>query len=129
MDERKFEEYCHIAFILGLDRKTIIKPQSAIICHVRLEQGFQLPNTKVIEITPLRECINDEPGLHIRESITTSKNPTTISIMIINETNRYYRLKKGSVVGKARPQSQVTSAVLSQWTWMKVKTPTMTLWR
>ena len=70
---------------------------------MRLNQGFQLPNSKVIEITPLNECINDEPGLHIRESINTSKNPTRIPIMIINETNRYYRLKKGGVVGKARP--------------------------
>ena len=99
----KFEEDCHIASILRLNRKIIMKPQSVMMCHVRLNQGFQLPNSKVIEITPLNECINDEPGLHIRESINTSKNPTRIPIMVINETNRYYRLKKGSVVGKARP--------------------------
>ena len=99
----EFEEDCHITSILRLNRKIIIKPQSAMISHVRLNQGFQLPNSKVIEITPLNECINDEPGLHIRESINTSKNPTRIPIMIINETNRYNRLKKGSVVGKARP--------------------------
>ena len=100
-----------------------------MICHVRLNQGFQLPNSKVIEITPLNGGINDEPGLHIRESLNTSKNPTRIPIMIINETNRYYRLKKGSVVGKARPLFPVKSAVLNQWTWTKVKTPTMILMR
>ena len=31
------------------------------------------------------------------------KNPTRNPIYIIDETNRYYRIKKGSVVGKARP--------------------------
>ena len=125
----KFEEDCHIESILRLNRKIIIKPQSAKICHVRLNQGFQLPNSKVIEITPLNECINDEPGLHIRESITTSNNPIRIPIMIINETNRYYRLKKGRSYEKPDPCSPVKSAVLSQWTWTKVKTPMMILKR
>ena len=64
----KFEEDCHIASILRPNRKIIIKPQSALICHVRLNQGFQLPNSKVIEITPLNECIDDEPDLHINQS-------------------------------------------------------------
>ena len=103
----KLEEDCHIASIVRLKKKTTIKPQSAVICHVKLNQGFQLSDGKIVELSNfVNGCINDEPGLHIRESVNTSKTPNRIPIMIINETNRCYRLRKGSVIGKARPLSQ-----------------------
>ena len=99
----KLQEDIHISSILRLNKKTTIKPQSAMICHVKLNQGFKLPESKTLEITSMDTgCIQDEPGLHIRESINTAKTPHKIPVMIINETNKCYRLKRGSVIGKAR---------------------------
>ena len=122
----KFEEDCHIASILRLNRKIIIKPQSAMICHVRLNQGFQLPNSKVIEFTPLNECINDEPGLHIRESINTSKKSYKDSDYDYKRNQPILPSKERQCRRKSQtPVPQCKSAVLSQWTWTKVKTPMM----
>ena len=47
----KLQEDCHISSILRLNKKTTIKPQSAMICHVKLNQGFQLTDSKTLEVT------------------------------------------------------------------------------
>ena len=100
----KLQEDCHISSILRLNKKTTIKPQSAILCHVKLNQGFQLTDSKTLEVTNIDAgCIQDEPGLRLREAVNTAKTPHKIPVMIVNETNKCYRLRRGSVIGKARP--------------------------
>ena len=99
----KLQEDCHISSILRLNKKTVIKPQSAMICHVKLNQGFQLSDSKTLEVTNIDAgCIQDEPGLRLREAVNTAKTPHKIPVMIVNETNKCYRLRRGSVIGKAR---------------------------
>ena len=100
----KLQEDCHISSILRLNKTTTIKPQSAMICHVKLNQGFQLTDSKTLEVTNRDAgCIQDEPGLRLREAVNTAKTPHKTPVMIVNETNKCYRLRKGSVIGKARP--------------------------
>ena len=100
----KLQEDCNISSILRLNKKTTIKPQSAMICHVKLNQGFQLTDSKTLEVTNIDAgCIQDEPGLRLREAVNTAKTPHKIPVMIVNETNKCYRLRRGSVIGKARP--------------------------
>ena len=97
-------EDCHISSILRLNKKTVIKPQSAMICHVKLNQGFQLTDSKTIEVTNIDAgCIQDVPGLRLREAVNTTKTPHKIPVMIVNKTNNCYRLRRGSVIWKARP--------------------------
>ena len=75
-----------------------------MICHVKLNQGFQLTDSKTLEVTNIDAgCIQDEPGLRLREAVNTAKTPYKIPVMIVNETNKCYRLRRGSVIGKARP--------------------------
>ena len=100
----KLEEDTHICSILRLSKRTTIKPQTAVICHVKLQRGFHLSNSRLIEISQLEPgCISNEPGITLKESVNTVKSPYRIPVLIINETNKSYRLRRGSVIGKARP--------------------------
>ena len=100
----KLQEDCHISSILRLNKKTKIKPQSAMMCNVKLNQGFQLTDSKILEVTNIDGgCIQDEPGLGLRKAVNIAKTPHKIPVMIVNETYKCYRLRRGSVIGKARP--------------------------
>ena len=99
----KLQEDCHICTILRLNKKTVVKPQSGMICHFKLNQGFQLTDSKTLEVTNIDAgCIQDEPGPRLRAAVNTTKTHHKIPVMIVNETNKCYRLRIGSVIGKAR---------------------------
>ena len=99
----KLEEDIHISSILRLDKKVALKPQTAAICHVKLSQGFRIPDSRLLEVTNLEPgCLQDEPGLVIQESIDKIPNTQKIPVMIVNQTNKFYKLKRGCVVGKGR---------------------------
>ena len=100
----KLDDDIHISSILRLNKKVKIEPQTAVICHVKLQKGFQIPDSRLLEVTNLDHgCILDEPGLTIRESVNTVRTPNKVPILIVNETNKCYRLRRGGVVGRARP--------------------------
>jgi hypothetical protein len=44
----------------------------------------------------------DEPGLEVTEGILKLGNRLEFTMMIINETNKSYRLKRGCPVGKVK---------------------------
>ena len=100
----KLQEDCHISSILRLNNKTTIKPKSVRICHVNLNQGFQLTDSKTLEVTNIDAgCIQDEPGLRLMEAVNTTNTPYKIHVKIVNETNKCYSLRTRRVIGKARP--------------------------
>ena len=71
----KLEEDIHISSILRLDKKVALKPQKAAICHVKLSQGFHIPDSRLLQVTNLEPgCLQDEPGLVIQESIDKIPN-------------------------------------------------------
>jgi hypothetical protein len=97
----KLEEDIHISSILRLAKKTVIRPQSTAICHVKIGAGFNIPPSGVVAIGNMdEECIFDEPGLVVQESIHVLKETGKLPIVIVNRTNRHYNLWKGSIVGK-----------------------------
>ena len=100
----KVDEDNHICSIVRLHKKTVIEPQTAVICHVKLQKGFQLSDSRLLEVTNFEPgCILDEPGLTLKESVNTVKSPFKVPVLIVNETTKCYRLRRGSVVGRARP--------------------------
>jgi hypothetical protein len=97
------EEDIHISSILRLTKKTTLKPQTGTICYVKVNNGFRIPETGLLEVTNLEPGdIQEDPGLTVQESIHTVKSRGKIPVLIMNQTNRYYNLKRGSVIGKGR---------------------------
>jgi transposase InsO family protein len=97
----KLEEDIHISSILRIARKTVIRPQSTAICHVKNGAGFTIPQSGIVSVSNMDEgCIFDEPGLVVQESIHTLKETGKLPVVIVNRTNRHYNFWKGSIIGK-----------------------------
>ncbi len=100
----RLEEDIHISSILRLDRKITLKPQSAVVCQVKVRQGFRKQDSKFIEVSNIDPgCILEEPGLTIKESVNNINQHNKTPILLFNQTNKFYTLKRGFVVGKGRP--------------------------
>jgi transposase InsO family protein/predicted aspartyl protease len=99
----QLEEDIHISSILRLNKKTLIKPQTGVICYVKLNNAFHIPESGILEVTNLDPgCIQEEPGLTVQESVHTVKTTGKIPVLVVNQTNRHFNLKRGSVIGKGR---------------------------
>jgi len=104
----KLEEDIHVASILRINKKITIKPQTAVVCNVKLSNGFQIPESGLIEINNVdSDCIQDEPGLVVQEAVNQIDRQRKTSVMIVNRTNRSYNIKRGSVICKARALQDV----------------------
>lgn len=95
------EEDIHISSIVGLSKKTILKPQTSNICFVKIKRGFELPKSKLYEILSLdKGGLSDEPGILIGNAIVKIENVNKVPIHIVNNTNKTFRFKRGTAVGK-----------------------------
>ena len=92
----------HICSLLRVDRDIVLRPQTMTINYVKLNKGFQIPDSGLVEITNMdSDCIRGEPGLQLRGSVNKAIRNRKMPVMIINQTNRHYRLKRGDVIGRA----------------------------
>jgi len=96
------EEDIHISSIVRIAKNTILKPQTMTICIVKLNKGFCIPDSRLLEITDISDCIGDEPGITIQGAVSNVSNSQKIPVMIVNQTNKFYKLKRGNVVGKVK---------------------------
>jgi hypothetical protein len=111
----QLEEDTHISSILRLNKRTVIKPQSGVICYVKLSKGFKLPESGLLEVDSLDPgCILDEPGLTIQQSVHAVKTTGKLPVLLINQTNTHVRLRRGSVVGKGRALKVGEVSVISE---------------
>ena len=92
----ELQENCHIAALLRTDREFVIKPQTMTICYVKINQGFQIPDSGLVETTNIdSDCIRDDPGLSLQESVYTIRQEKKLPVMLVNQTNRHYRFREG----------------------------------
>lgn len=53
----QLEEDIHIASIIRTTHKTLLRPQTATVCQVRLPRTFKIPGSKLLEISANDTCI------------------------------------------------------------------------
>lgn len=97
----KLQEDIHISSLVRINKKLVIKPQTAVVCHAKLSSGFQRKYGDIIEIQNIDECINDEPGLFIKDSVDRVRKTRKVSILVVIRSNKAYALTRGFVIGKA----------------------------
>ena len=84
------QEDIHICSILRVDKDILLGPQTMTVNYVKLNQGFQVGDSGLVEVTNLdSDCIRDEPGLHVRESVNKTTRTRKVPVMIVNQTNRH----------------------------------------
>ena len=113
----RLEEDIHISSLLRLYQKTILKPQSVTVCSVKLNQGFDVANADLLEILPLDSgLLDEEPGIVVFRSLVKVDNSRKIPVMLINNTNKYFKFKRGEVVekGECVKEQSVTALNLNK---------------
>jgi hypothetical protein len=93
-------EDIHIASILRATKKTVIKPQSTTVCFAKHKDHANLQN-KIVEVNALdKGFICEKPGLMIGNVVAKTKSPRRIPVLMVNNTNKTFKLKRGCVIGR-----------------------------
>ncbi|VDI37074.1 Hypothetical predicted protein [Mytilus galloprovincialis] len=97
----RLEEDIHISSLLRLCKQTTLAPNSVTICKVKVNQGFRTENSKLADITPLDDGhLSEEPGIVVFSAVAKLSDSRKIPIMLINQTNKHFKLKRGEVMGR-----------------------------
>ncbi|XP_067655940.1 uncharacterized protein [Haliotis asinina] len=95
------EDDVHISSIIRLAGETVIKPQSKSIVKGKVKNGTPFEVNNVYEATGTDSgYLGNEPGLLVSNSIVKLNKDRYVPMMIVNTTNRTYRLKRGCILGK-----------------------------
>ena len=106
-----FEEDLQIASLVRLTTDQIIKPQSSCVCNGKIRSNPDLPPNiyQICEVD--KGYLSHEPGLTLTNSVVKITNEGKFPVMIVNNTNKTFRLRRGCVVGKAEclPSENIVS--------------------
>ena len=93
-------EDIHIASILRTNRKTILKPQSTTVCLAKHRNHAHLVN-KTVEVSAVDDSfVSKEPGLMLGNALAKTKPSRAIPVLLINNTNKTFRLRRGCIIGR-----------------------------
>jgi len=97
----RLEEDIHISSIVRLQKKTVLKPNTVTICHVKLNKCFNVGESQLLTLTgTLEGVLSEQPEITIYESLNRVRNPRKVPIMLVNNSQKFINLKRGTVVGK-----------------------------
>ena len=101
------EKDIHIASLVRLRSKTLLKPQTAIVCSGKVKESAEFPISKLFSVSAVEtNFVGSEPGLSVSNSLAKLGKGRTLPIMLVNQTNKTIRLSKGCVVAKLEPDQQ-----------------------
>ena len=97
------ENDIHIASIIRLAKKSLLKPQSVNVCIAKIKNNSSLLDSELLQVSAVDSgYINSEPGLVVSNSVTKIHRCNKIPVLILNSTNKTINLKRGCVVGRIR---------------------------
>lgn len=95
------EEDIHISSIVRLAKNHIIKPQSVNMCLAKTRNNSDFIPSELLQISAVDSgFISTEPGLMISNAVVKLNKQRKIPILIVNNTNKTYNLRRGCVIGK-----------------------------
>ena len=95
------EEDIHIASVVRLTSTVILKPQTSKICYAKARHNIAFPAFGIYQVSALKEGhIASEPGLMVSNSVGKLNEARRIPVFIVNNTNRTFCIRRGSVVGQ-----------------------------
>lgn len=92
----RLEEDIHISSITRLQKKVVLKPNTATFCSFKLNKGFNVGESKFVTLTELSTgFLSEQPEITICESINKASNPSKVPIMFLNNSQKFINLKRG----------------------------------
>ena len=98
----------HIASVVRLAATAVIKPQTAHVSQGKLKQNVGLNNAQLFQVTSIENgYISNEPGLTIANSVIKPNITGKFPVLIVNNTNKTIKLRKGCAIGRAENTSEI----------------------
>ena len=95
------EEDIHISTLVRAANKVVVKPHTAVVCKAKTHGVLDPGRKQLCQIFPAdRGYLSMEPGLQLQKSVVEVRSDKTFPVLISNHTNRSFRIKRGSVIGK-----------------------------
>lgn len=96
------EEDSHIASLVRLKNKLVVRPQTMIVCPGKVNRNFKSNGMSQIQLSAVsRGYVANEPGLLVANVVTELRRARDIPLMIVNNTDKFIRLRRGCVVARA----------------------------
>ena len=106
------EEDIHIATVVRIASTVTLKPQTANVCTGHLRHKSEGFDSGIYEMSSIENgYVGTVPGLMIAIIIVKPNRTGKFPVMIVNNTNKTLKLKKGCVIGKVQ---SVTEANLTE---------------
>ena len=98
----------HINSICRLNRSLTVAPNTSYVCCARVKGSFEAEDGSELLVQSFDDhMICNQPGVELDESVVKLDRTGKFQVSISNYTNRYIRLKKGCVIGRAVVMSNV----------------------
>ena len=105
----KMEEDIHTSSMARLTAHKIIRLQTETFCLCIAKGNEQLLNSKFHQVISTEDStISREPGQLTVNSIVKSSKQSRFSVFLINNTNDFIWLRKGSIFGKIEEVNECT---------------------
>lgn len=96
------DEDAHIMSLVRLRQALVLRPQTTAICHGRLSKSFNMDKAPLIRVSSVRRGhIANEPGLMEANVLARACQSHNLPLMIVNNTDKCMRLRRGCVVAAA----------------------------
>ena len=90
--------------LVRCDEDAYLQPHTSVLCMTRIKHAM---NGNVLAICPAnRGYVFNNPELFIEECVVS---PNRLRVLVANNSNRGFKLKKGDVLGDAREIAEVKS--------------------
>ena len=94
-------EDIHIASTVWMKRICLIKPQTASICYGKVRENPDLPVGQSYEIFQIEKgFIVNQPGLQIINTVSTLNRDRSLSLLIVNNTNKFIKIYRHGLLAK-----------------------------
>ena len=105
----------HVTSILRAKNKIVMKPQTTIICPCKARSTPDLPEQNIYQIIPTDSgFLSQEPGVMVSNSVARLSKNRNIPVMIVNSTNKIYKIKKGCVIAQLEKIEDETMITVSE---------------
>ena len=94
------EKDIHIASLVRVAADTVLKPQTATICRVKIKENLRYKNKNCHIDSVEGGYLSLEPGVIVHSSVGKVENKS-VPVLISNNTGKTIKLRRGCVIGRS----------------------------
>jgi hypothetical protein len=96
------ESDIHVSAALLAKQETVLRPQHSTICMAKIQVDPSRTSCRLFQVSAADTgFITSEPGLLVCNTVVELHQARTVPIMIVNQTNKTFRLRRGEVLATA----------------------------